>query len=192
MSVTWCSLLEKYAENEKCTVEYHTLSSEGTQHDHTFTVQVKLTRSDQPEKQAEATGTGKTENEAKAQAAQACLLKNVPPALLEMIGSHHNRYTPTSDSETQSRVEPGSRNTVAKLQELCLRKKWPAPWYTYLDAQPNHICCGRLIVLTQDGEIHICLTGYGTSKKAARSAAAERILQLTLSITRLTDLESVD
>ncbi|KAA8578420.1 hypothetical protein FQN60_018710 [Etheostoma spectabile] len=192
MSFTWCGLLETFAGDQKCTVEYHTLTPVGTQHDHTFTVRVEVTRIDQAERQAEATGIGKTEDEAKDQAAKACMLKSVPPALLGMFESQQNRDTPTSDSETRSRVEPGSGNTVARLQELCQEKSWPAPWYTYLYAQLTHICCGRVIVLTHDGEIHICLRGCGTSKKAARRAAAERILQQTLLITRLTDSESVD
>ncbi|KAA8578419.1 hypothetical protein FQN60_018709 [Etheostoma spectabile] len=192
MSLNWCGMLEAFAELQKCTVEYHTLTHMGTQLDPFFTVHVKMICIDHPEKQAEATGAGITKNEAKTQAAQACMLKPLSPALLEMIKSNHNRGTPTSDSETRSRVEPRPGHNLARLLALCLEKKWPAPWYTYLYVQPTHICCGRVIILTHNGEIHICLRGYGTSKKAARRAAAERILQQTLLITQLIDLESVD
>lgn len=76
-----------------------------------------------------------------------------------------------------------------------------------------------MTVVRDDGEIHICLTagclvytleencatrfrdnkrtfypilsGYGTSKNAAKHEAAERILELTLSITQTADLETL-
>lgn len=160
--------------------EYHLLSSECQVQKPTFMYRVEVAG-------VVATASGQSKKKAKHAAAYAALkilLKQIPDPLVEQCLSascESNKRNGSTDAPDglDNNLTDAEMNSVGKLQELCMRKRWRPPAYqTFEEVGAPHERLFRMICeIDCDGTI-IRSEGHGRSKKLAKRSAAIKMTSL--------------
>lgn len=170
------SLLQELCARRGITPKYDLLSIEGAVHEPTFVYRVTVN-------EIIATGMGQSKKKAKHAAAKAVLDKLIGQSQGHTPNStgqnnvmpdvHPDNYR--SSSPIMASYDDGiPGNPVGALQELCMARHWPPPFYevTSEDGLPHERNFAIACTISKYKEI-----GVGKSKKLAKRQAAYKMLQ---------------
>nr|AFX89033.1 loquacious [Mayetiola destructor] len=155
------SVLQELLSRRGITPTYDLVQIEGAIHEPTFRYRVTYGNKD-------AMGAGKSKKEAKHQAARNLIDKLTGIQIADQILPP---ATPNGNKENDSKV---NGNPIGWLQELCMARRWPPPFYeTQSEVGLPH---ERQFTIACHVSIY-CETGRGKSKKEAKRLAAHQMWQ---------------
>ncbi|RWS27318.1 interferon-inducible double-stranded RNA-dependent protein kinase activator A-like isoform X2 [Leptotrombidium deliense] len=173
------SVLQDHCTRLGFVVDYQLMSVEGYVHAPTFAYRVKVGDD------ITATATGQSKKKAKHAAALIALKMladkvNIPVAergdlnisIAQFVGSEAQQKKEEEDIKSSS-----SDNPVGKLQEHCMKKRWPPPQYD--KCQESGLPHERTFTMICElSNMDLSVYGSGRSKKIAKRMAAQEMLQL--------------
>uniref|UniRef100_T1J8G5 DRBM domain-containing protein n=1 Tax=Strigamia maritima TaxID=126957 RepID=T1J8G5_STRMM len=163
------SLLQELCARRGLTPKYDLLSIEGAVHEPTFVYRVGVS-------DIVATGTGQSKKKAKHAAAKSVLDKLIGQQNQSLNSSSGQNSVVNEVSQTQiiSYDDGIPGNPVGALQELCMARHWPPPFYevTSEDGLPHERNFAIACSIGKCREV-----GIGKSKKLAKRQAAYKMLQ---------------